>query len=185
MNQKGVAMVTAIVLALVVSAMAAVVLSLTMRRFELSAFRTDHAVAAGTSEAGFQYAFARLAVPAFRTLVDTKRTSLGPGAVPANDLAAEYVISCHDDPAITEDQILDPDGAGSLQQAPALHMGGVLDATVIAPPATTGGLRGGKHVTVRIRYFTAADITAGFYPAALAARPYRVRSSSNFGTGEQ
>lgn len=182
MNQKGVAMVTAIVLALVVSATAAAVLGLTFRRFELSAFRTDRSVAAGTAEAGFQYAFARLTIPAFRTLVQNKRLAVAPATtpVPADNAAAEYIISCHDDPAVTEDAVLDPDGTGS-QQPPALHMGGVLDGT--AP----GGLKGGKHLTVRIRFFTQADIDA--LPASplkllLATRPYKVRSLSNFGTGE-
>ena len=174
-------MVTAIVLALVVSVTAALVLNMTFRRFELSAFRTDRAVAGGTSEAGFQYVFARLARDnAFRTAVETKRLALGAGAQPANNAAAEYVISCHDDPAAAEDVVLDPDGAGN-QQPPALHMGGVLDAT------SPGGLRGGKHVRLRIRFFTAADIALlpPAQAAILTSRPYRVRSFSWFGTGAE
>ncbi len=152
-------MVTAIVLALIVSVTAAVVLSLTFRRFELSAFRTDHAVAAGTAEAGFQYTFARLDQDAvFRTAVQNKRTTLGPAARPgdrsASDFAAEYVLTCDASvPAAQRDELV-----------PALHMGAAV---------------AGKHVTLRIRFFTAAD------SPPFAARPYRVRSFSNFGTGQQ
>lgn len=159
MSQRGIAMVTAIVLALAVSAIAAVVLSLTFRRFELSAFRTDHAVAAGTAEAGLQYVFARLDQDqAFRNAVQAKRLAVAGGETPvaADNAAAEFNIRCHDDPALTEDQI-----------EPALHMGGPIDS---AKP--------GKHVTLRIRFFTDAD------NPPFPARPYRVRSFSNFGTGE-
>jgi hypothetical protein len=173
-------MVTAIVLALVVSATAALVLNMTFRRFELSAFRTDRSVAGGTSEAGFQYVFARMdkdrayndpAFPAppagngFRETVQRKRNSQGAGAIAAtgaaND-AAEYVVTCHDAAATDENQLV-----------PAIHMG----------PAATG-----KHLTTRIRFFTQADINAlpnSPLKTLLANRPYKVRSFSNFGTGEQ
>ena len=148
-------MVTAIVLALIVSATAAVVLSMTFRRFELSAFRTDHAVATGTAEAGFQYVFARMDRDvAFRTAVQNKRTALGAGAVAASNAAAEYVLTCDASiPAAQRDELV-----------PALHMG-----------AATAG----KHVTLRVRFFTAADAPP------VAARPFRVRSFSTFGTGGQ
>ena len=200
-GQKGVAMVTAIVLALIVSVIAAGVLSLTMRRFEQSAFRTAHAVGMASSESGLQYAFARLdkdttyndpnfpGVPlGLKDVVKRKRESRGVAAIPAtgpeND-AAEYIIRCHDDPTLTEDQILDPDGAGPLQPT-ALHMDSKVDTVVGSP--TFGQYVGGKHVTVRIRFFTAADIAA--LPASplkdlLATRPYTVRAYSNYGTGEQ
>ncbi|GEM_PF-3485184 len=178
-------MVTAIVLALVVSAIVAVVLSLTFRRFELSAFRTDHSVAAGTAEAGFQYAFARLdkdrtyndpAFPGppngFRETVQRKRASRGAAPIPAtgaaND-AAEYVVTCHADAAADENQVV-----------PALHMGGVPDGA--------GGVKGGKHLTVRIRHFTTADVNVlpnSPLKTLLANRPYKVRSFATFGTGEQ
>lgn len=164
-GQKGVAMATAIVLALIVSVLVAGVLSLTMRRFELSAFRTDHAVAAVTSEAGFQYAFARLAADdaVFGVAVRAKRNALGAGAIAAGDQRAEYVVSCHDKPEQVPPD-LDDDREDLL--VPEIHMGN-------------------KHVRIRIRFFNQADIDAGFYPAALAARPYRVRSFSYFGTGEE
>lgn len=171
-------MVTAIVLALVVSVTAALVLNMTFRRFELSVFRTDRSVAGGSSEVGFQYAFARLdkdrlyndpAFPAppvgngFKETVQRKRNSRGAAAIPdtgaAND-AAEYVVTCHAAAAADEDQVVE-----------AIHMGS----------------SAGKHLTVRIRFFTAADIAA--LPAAQQAivtnRPYKVRSRTNFGTGEQ
>ena len=106
MNQKGIAMVTAIVLALVVSATAAVVLSLTFRRFELSAFRTDHAVAMASAEAGFQYAFARLDKdPVFKAAVDAK----APGY---------YLIYCHANPSFPPEYQVAPD-----ETVQALHMG--------------------------------------------------------------
>jgi hypothetical protein len=172
-------MVTAIVLALVVSATAAVVLNMTFRRFELSAFRTDRAVGGGTSEAGFQYAFARmdkdrtytaLGATGFREVVQARRNALGAGAVPANTPLAEFVVTCHDAAAADESQVV-----------AAIHMGGIPDA------GAPGGVRGGKHLTVRIRFFTAADRTLlpPAQAAILATRPYRVHSISNFGTGEQ
>ena len=152
-------MVTAIVLAIIVSVMASVVLNLTFRRFELSAFRTDHAVASGTAEAGFQYAFARLdRDAAFRAAVQAKRNALGAGARPgdrsAADFAAEYVLTCDAGvPVAQRDELV-----------PALHM---------------GAAAAGKHVTLRVRFFTAAD------SPQFPTRPYRVRSFSTFGTGGQ
>ena len=173
MNQKGIAMVAAIVLALVVSVIAAGVLSLTMRRFELSSFRTDHAVAAATSEAGFQYAFARLAAdPAFRAAVELKRTNQGVPAISRDNVGIEYLVCCHNSPTWAEDEVLQND----LTLPSPLHMGGVMQG---------GQLVGGKHVMIRIRFFTAADIAAGEHPAAMADRPYRVRSFSAFGSGEE
>ena len=107
MNQKGIAMVTAIVLALVVSATVAVVLSLTFRRFELSAFRTDHAVAAAASEAGLQYAFARLDKDAvFKKAVDDKPAS------------GYYLIYCHANTGFPPEYQVAPDATVA-----ALHMG--------------------------------------------------------------
>ena len=184
-------MVTAVILALVVSATAAVVLTLTLRRFELSAFRTDHAVAEASAEAGLQYAFARLdkdststnsnfpSVQGFKKLVQAKREKMGTNGVDLYDEKAEYIVSCHHDPGITEDEILDPPGTGPLQPA-ALHMGGVL-AT-----AAPGGLRGGKHVRVLIRFFTDKDLaTSAARLQVPAGRPYRVKASSFYGTGEE
>ena len=99
-------MVTAIVLALIVSVLAAGVLNLTMRRFELSAFRTDHAVAMASAEAGFQYAFARLDKdPVFRLAVDAK----APGY---------YLIYCHANPDFPPEFQGVPNAV-----VPQLHMG--------------------------------------------------------------
>lgn len=88
MGQRGVALATAIVAALVISLTALVVLNLTMKRFELSAFRSDHAISAVSCEAGFQYAFARLdADPVFDNAVRTDNDPpyvLSPQAVGAN-----------------------------------------------------------------------------------------------------
>lgn len=171
MNQKGIAMVTAIVLALVVSATAAVVLSLTFRRFELSAFRTDHAVAAATSEAGFQYAFARLDKDAaFRNRVQAKRNNILPaGPIADNTAAAEYVVTSDAlVPAAQRDELV-----------PALQMGGKVDTTPGSP--TVGQYVGVKNVTLRIRFFNTAAPFNDVPP--IANRPYKVRSFSNFGTG--
>ncbi|MBI3322503.1 MAG: hypothetical protein HYZ94_02365 [Candidatus Omnitrophica bacterium] len=60
-GERGIALATAIVAALLISVTALVVLGVSMRRFELSAARSDHARAMVSSEAGLQYAFARLA----------------------------------------------------------------------------------------------------------------------------
>ena len=77
-GERGVALPTAIVAALVVSVTALVVLNLTMRRFELSAQRSDHLGSSVASEAGFQYAFARLGLdPAFDTAVRADLTGAG------------------------------------------------------------------------------------------------------------
>ena len=100
-------MVMAIVLALIVSVLAVGVLSLTMRRFELSAFRTDHAVAEAAAEAGFQYAFARLDQDqAFQNAVDAK----APGY---------YLIYCHASTNFPPEFQVAPDEP----PIPALHMG--------------------------------------------------------------
>ncbi|MDO8729998.1 MAG: hypothetical protein Q7J69_02270 [Candidatus Omnitrophota bacterium] len=168
-GQKGVAMVTAIVLALIVSVLVAGVLSLTMRRFELSAFRTDHTVAAGTSEAGLQYAFARLAADdaVFGAAVRAKRNALGNGPIADGTAAAEYVV--------TSDASVPANQRDELE--PALQMGGKVDTTVDSP--TFGQYVGRKNVTLRIRFFNTAlnDVPP------IANRPYKVRSVSNFGTG--
>ena len=69
-GQRGIALPTAVVAALVISIATLVVLNLTMGRFELSAFRSDHTTALISSEAGVQYAFARLeADPSFENTV--------------------------------------------------------------------------------------------------------------------
>ena len=67
---RGAALLFAMVAAVVVALTAGVVLNLTLRRFELSALRSDRAGAVLSSEAGVQYAFARLtADAAFRNRV--------------------------------------------------------------------------------------------------------------------
>ena len=159
-GQRGMAMVTAIVLAIIVSVTAAVVLNLTFRRFELSAFRTDHSIAATSAEAGFQYAFARLDR-------DTTYTNPNyPGAVGFRAVVqakapAEWVVTCDSSvPVAQRDELV-----------PALHMGGVPDGS--------GGVKGGKHLTVRILFLRPAD------NPPFPNRPYRVRSVATFGTGGQ
>ena len=121
-GERGIAMVTAIAMALIVSIMAAVVLNLTFRRFEMSAFRTQHAVGMAGSEAGFQYAFARLdRDQPFRTVVQGK----APGW---------YVVTCHPTASL-DAQLVAQMGVPAAPDAvvPALHMGN-------------------KHVVVKIRY---------------------------------
>ena len=159
MNQRGIAMVSAMLLAAIVSALAVLVINLTFRRFALSAFRTDHMVAEASAEGGFQYAFARLKQDAaFRTAVQAKRDALGRGAIPANNAAAEYVVTCDDTiPVAQRDELV-----------PELHMG------VAAA---------GKHLTLRIRFFHNEPLLGFTDAVPLANRPYRIRSSSSFGTG--
>lgn len=94
-GEEGIALATAIVAAVVISITALVILNLSMRRFEMSAFRSDHTVALVSSEAGFQYVFARLDHdPVFRTAVQDK--TLVPGA------PTPYIVSS--DPAVTADE---------------------------------------------------------------------------------
>ena len=152
-GEKGIAMVTAIGLALIVSIMAAVVLNMTFRRFELSALRTQHAVAMMGSEAGFQYAFARMdRDPAFRTLVQAK----------AATTPYYYVVRCHaDDPSTTSDDLPDLFKTADVLDG-RLHMGN-------------------KHVAVAIRYYTANN--AGDPNTYYATRPYKVRAVSVVGAG--
>ncbi len=59
-QEKGAAMFLAVTAAIIVSLTAVVVLGLATRRFHMAAFQLDHAAAFSTSEAGIQYAFARL-----------------------------------------------------------------------------------------------------------------------------
>ena len=104
-GERGLALVTAIAAAVVISITAAVVLNLTFQRFELSVFRTDHAVAVASSEAGLQYVFARMErEPAFRTAVQNKTINAG--------TPTPYVVTCHAAAAPNEDEVDD-----------ALHMG--------------------------------------------------------------
>ncbi len=94
-GQRGIALATAIVAALVVSITALVVLNLTMKRFELSAFRSDHTISLVSSEAGFQYAFARLDLdPVFRAAVENKTV--------AANTPTPYIVSS--DPLVAADQ---------------------------------------------------------------------------------
>lgn len=59
-SQEGVALATALAAAVVVSLLVIAALNLTLRRFELSAARSDHAQAAQAAEAGLRYVFERL-----------------------------------------------------------------------------------------------------------------------------
>lgn len=59
-DERGVALPTAIVVALMVSVTAVALLNFVMARFELSAQRSDHSISRLSCEAGFQYAFTRL-----------------------------------------------------------------------------------------------------------------------------
>ena len=165
-GEKGIAMVTAIGLALIVSIMAAVVLNMTFRRFELSALRTRHAVAMMGSEAGFQYAFARLdrsnTVPPFRQLVRSKTVNAG--------TPTWYVVACHPIGATGTPDTLRNDAPELVTQmqltttdevVPALHMGG-------------------KHVVVKIEYYrTPAQDGVNDNPR-FTDRPYEVRSGSAY-----
>lgn len=122
-NEKGMALVTAMAAALILSLTAVVVLNMTSRRFELSAFRTDRAVAGLEAEVGLQYAFARLADPAFQTTVQAKISG---------GVQQFYVITS------------DPDLSPKDLLVPQLQVG-----KKVGPAGTYVG---GKHVTVRIKF---------------------------------
>lgn len=64
MNNKGVALAVAITVSLMISLLAAVVLNITFRRFNLSFFQQSRAIALYASEAGIQYVDTRLKVDA-------------------------------------------------------------------------------------------------------------------------
>lgn len=173
-SERGSALVIAMAAAVIVSIIVAVVMNLSIRRFELSAQRTDHEVAKMSSEAGLQYVFARLDIDAaFRTAVQNKRIVGHPAAaVPLTDATAEYVITC--DAALI----------GADQVDPRLHVGAKINTEVNAdgtPGPQNGQYVGGKHVTIRIRFLTAADLAAN--PNFDAARPYRIRVDTNFAEG--
>ncbi len=159
-GQEGIAVVTALAAAVVVSITAAVVLGLTWRRLELSAFRADHDVAVAATEAGLQYAMARLDLDAaFRTRVQNR-------TINAN-APTDYIVTCHDLPGIAEDEILaDPPVSDAEQLHVAMKMN------------QAGAYVGGKHVVLRIRFFRAGD-----NPPGGAARPFRISSTTEFGTG--
>ena len=82
-NEKGIALVMAIIAALLVSISAAIVLNMTYRSFYLSVFQTDHAVGFYAAESGVQYAESRLEFDAvFAAAVKAKgasTTSTPPG----------------------------------------------------------------------------------------------------------
>ncbi len=159
-EQEGIAIVTALAAALVVSITAAVVLGLTWRRLELSAFRADHDVAVSASEAGLQYALARLDLDAaFRTRVQNKTINA--------DAPTDYIVACHDLPNITEDQIL---GNPPVSNANQLHVAMKMNQA--------GVYVGGKHVVVRIRFFR-----PGVDVPPVPNRPYRISATTEFGTG--
>ncbi len=130
-NEKGIALLMAVIGALLVSATAAIVLSMTYRSFYLSVFQTDHAVAFYSAESGVQYTFSRLQLDT--TYVNPAWTGdpTPPAAGFANSVqycntvkGRSFVVSC--DPAVAAD-LTDPN----------LHAGK-------------------KHVTIQITYNAAS-----------------------------
>lgn len=127
-NEQGMALVTAMAAALIISVLAAVVLNMTWRRFEMSAFRSDRAIAGAEAEAAMRYAFARLDLDqAFHDRVVAK----APKA---------YVITC--------DAGIPPGQRDEL--IPELHQGAKVDPNGPVDPKVR--YVGGKHVTVKIKY---------------------------------
>lgn len=166
-SERGSALVIAMAAAVFVSIIVAVVMNLSIRRFELSAQRTDHEVAKMSSEAGLQYAFARLASTgaagdAFRARVQ----AASPG---------EYTIACH----LAQQGLV---ASATVEQDNGLHVGAKIN-TEVADDGTPGPLNGqyvgGKHVRIRIHFFTGVGADVAPDPA----RPYRVRVSTNFAEG--
>ena len=138
--EHGVAMVTAIAVAIVVSLTAATVLNLTWRRFELSASRSDRDVALAAAEVGLQYAFARLDVNDTNQLRDGIGNPVGPAGVSFQD----RVGADADGLLISSDNAV----AGLDHWEPNLHV----STRMVSDPGNPqfGGYVGGKHVTVRI-----------------------------------
>ena len=68
-SKKGVALALAITMTLIIFLLAAAILNFTYGRFHASAFQTDHLASFYATEAGMQYAFARLADPTFANTV--------------------------------------------------------------------------------------------------------------------
>lgn len=78
-NNKGVALAIAVTVSLMVSLLAAVVLNVTFRRFNLSFFQQSRAIALYASEAGIQYVDTRLKVDeTFRNTVLARSRSTTP-----------------------------------------------------------------------------------------------------------
>ena len=106
-GRRGIALPTAIVAVLVVSITAVVVVNLTMRRFEMSAFRSDRAITRVSAEAGFKYAFTRLDTdPTFENTVRTDNDPpyvLSPLAVGAN---IQVPYNGGQQPFIVDEQVL-------------------------------------------------------------------------------
>lgn len=166
-GQEGIAMVTAIVAALIVSITASVVLNLTFRQFELSAFRSTHTVGLQQAEAGLQYAFARLPVdPALEANVRAAR---------AGGFQRYYYLSCNPGPGDILPDIADLQVAD--EQVTELHMGGTL-----TPPAVDGV--GGRHVTVGIIFGGGLGLPPGEDPLPAGA-DYRIRAYCHFDVGGQ
>lgn len=151
--EKGLALLTAVAAALVISVTAALVLSLSFKRLQLTAFRSDRAVALAAGEAGLQYSFIRLDNdPGFRAAVRNRTVVAG--------TPTAYVISC--DPAV----------ANPNQFVAGLHSG---------PAHAQGAVgTGGKHVTVRLTFFR-PGVDAP--PSGTPARPYQVVAETLYGTG--
>ncbi len=166
-NENGFALATALTAAVVVSIIALAVLNMTLRRFELSTFRTDRAIAGAEADAGLQYVFARL------TLDTTYTNPAFPGAVgfaavvqaaSAGGAPNHYEIRCHDLPG-AENQIV-----------PQLHLGAKIN-TERADDGTPGPLFGqyvgGKHLAIEVRFDPAG-------PGG-AEQPYQIRAFAAYG----
>ncbi len=152
-HERGAALIVAVIAAIMVTLLAAVVLSVSMERFEFSAFRSDHAKAASGAEAGLRYAFSRL---------DKDTTSNGnPG--PPNGFKDDVRFDNDPPYVVTSLETANPviDGASVVpdERTNDLFMGRLLPN----PPG-----RVGKEVSVVLTY----DSGTG---------RYRVRSVSDYG----
>lgn len=150
-NEKGIALVMAIIAALLVSISAAIVLNMTYRSFYLSVFQTDHAVGFYAAESGVQYAESRLEFDAvFAAAVKAKGASTT-STPPGQNLP--YIV--------TSLQSGNPVIDGNSSVAPDERTN---DLVVLGPHGTR------REVTVWIKYYD-----DGRDP------PYKIRVFSSYG----
>ncbi len=120
-NNKGVALAVAVTVSLMVSLLAAVVLNVTFRRFNLSFFQQSRSIAMYASEAGIQYVDTRLkADTTFRDAVLAKSRLTTPPSwyIISSMTAAEALAAGHiaESEAVDEPNLNDLEMGGSIKK---------------------------------------------------------------------
>ena len=164
MNNRGVALAIAVTVSLMISLLAAVVLNITFRRFNLSFFQQSRAIALYASEAGIQYVDTRLKTdtnsnpltPGFRERVLTKSQSTTP--------PSWYIVSSY---TVGKDQT---NSSQDARNAGHLSIGETLDEWGIGALEMGGSIKK-KEVTIKVR-----ENPAG-------SGKFEVRVKADYGTG--